>query len=187
MKRITGRQWILAIFCGGVLFGTLLANLVPKLYLPTAAELLGELATLLEGPTSAYSGYFRYLLGIRLIPILVIWICLLTPYGGEGLCVAALWYGICCGAVISGAVLLYGIAGVLLFLTAVFPQYVFYVLIYMQLIAKHELRKNRRHGQPWSFSEEVGFLLVITVLFLAGVLLETYLNPLMLRLGFLMV
>ena len=187
MKRIKERQLILAVFCGGVLLGTLLANLMPKLYLPTAADLLGELDALLKGTASAYSGYFGYLLGIRLVPIAVLWICLLTPYGGEGLCVAALWYGVCCGAVISGAVLLYGIGGLLLFLTAIFPQYVFYVMIFLQMIAKHELRKNSRHGQAVILSGEIGFLLVVAVLFLAGVLLETYLNPLLLRLAFLMV
>lgn len=187
MRRITERQLIFAVFCGGVLLGTLLANLMPKLYLPIAADLLGELDILLKGTSSAYSGYFGYLLGVRLVPVVVLWICLLTPYGGEGLCVAAFWYGGCCGAVVSGAVLIYGIGGLLLFLASVFPQYMLYVLIFLQLIAKYELKKNSRHGQAWLLSGEIGFLLLVAVLFLAGVLLEAYLNPLILRLAFLMV
>ena len=187
MRKITERQLILFVFCGGVLLGTLLANLFPKLYLPTVTELLQDLSELLNGSSAAYSGYFRYLLGVRLISILAVWLCSLTSYGAEGFCVASLWCGLCVGSVLSGAVLLYGIGGVLLFLAAVFPQYIFYALIFLQMIVRHEIRAKQRHGHASKVSEEIGFLLVIAVLFLAGVLLEAYLNPLILRLVFLVV
>ena len=181
LKKITERQLILYVFCGGVLLGTLLANLLPTLYLPTASGLLEELKRLLNGSSVAYAGYFGYLLRVRLVPILVIWICLFGPYGAECLCLAALWYGFCAGAVLSGAVLLYGIGGLLLFLAAILPQYVFYVLIFLQLVSKYDLKSRVRHGQAFSLSQEIGFLLVAAVLFLTGVLLEAYLNPIILR------
>lgn len=187
LKKITERQLILYVFCGGVLMGTLLANLLPKLYLPAAAELLDALDGILNGASAAYRGYFGYLMRVRLLPVLAIWICLFSPYGVEGLCVAALWYGLCSGAVLSGAVLIYGIGGLLLFLAAIFPQYIFYILIFLQMINKYELKARTRHGQALKLSEEIGFLLVIAVLFLAGVLLEAYLNPIILRMGFLVV
>lgn len=182
LKKITERQLILYVFCGGVLLGTLLANLLPGLYLPAASELLTELGELLKGSSDGYPGYFGYLLRVRLIPILTVWLSLFSPYGLECLCVAALWYGLCAGAVLSGAVLIYGIAGLLLFLAAIFPQYIFYILIFLQLITKYELRLRTRHGRALQLSDEIGFLLVAAVLFLAGVLLEAYLNPVILRL-----
>ena len=187
MKKITERQLILYVFCGGVLIVTLLANLLPNLYLPAASELMSELSELLNGSSENYSGYFGYLLRVRLLPVLAIWLCLFSPYGVEGLCVAALWYGLCAGAVLSGAVLFYGIAGLLLFLAAVFPQYIFYLLVFLQLITKYELRIRTRHGRALQLSDEVGFLLVAAVLFLAGVLLEAYLNPIILRMASLVV
>ncbi|MBQ8813238.1 MAG: hypothetical protein IJZ85_01900 [Lachnospiraceae bacterium] len=187
MKKVTERQLILYVFCGGVLLGTVLANVLPKLYLPAAAELLDELDGILRGPSAAYRGYFGYLMRVRLLPMLVIWLCLFGAYGAEGLCLSALWYGLCCGAVLSGAVLIYGIGGLFLFLAAIFPQYICYFLIFMQLINKFELKSRTRHGQALKLSEEIGFLLVIAVLFLAGVLLETYLNPIILRMAFLVV
>ena len=125
LKKITERQLVLYVFCGGVLIGTLLANLLPGLYLPAASELLEELGELLNDSSAAYPGYFGYLLKVRLLPILALWICQFSPYGAECLCVAALWYGVCAGAVLSGAVLLYGIAGLLMFVAAIFRSIFF--------------------------------------------------------------
>lgn len=187
MKRISGRQMILLAFCGGVLLGTLLANLLPQLYLPAAAKLLAALGDMLKGPSDIFAGYFRYLLRIRLVPLLVLWFCLFGPYGAECLCVAGLWYGVCAGAVISGAVLIYGIGGILIFLAAILPHYILYVLIFLQLIARYERKIRARRGQALQVSDEVSFLLVIAVLFLLGILLEAYLSPIILRLVALMV
>lgn len=187
MRRITARQSILFVFCGGVLLGTLLANLLPKLYLPAAMELLSELEELLQGPTAAYSGYFGYLMKVRLLPGLALWFCLFGPYGVECLCVAGLWYGVCAGAVLSGAVLLYGISGLLLFLAAILPHYAFYVLIFLQLITKYEAKRGLKRGQALQLSDEIGFLLVTALLFLTGVLLEAYLSPIILRMAALVV
>lgn len=162
--------------------GTLLANLLPALYFPAAAELLKELQTALNAPGAARSGYFGYLLRIRLFPLLAVWFCLFGPYGAECLCVVALWYGICAGATLSGAVLICQMGGILIFFAAILPQYIFYTLIFLQLLAKQERRKNARYGQAVRLSDELSFLLVTAVLLLMGVLLEAYLNPIILRL-----
>lgn len=181
MRRIGNRRLLLLIFCAGVLAGTLLANLLPDHYLPTLMELTVDIRELLEGFSGRQSDYFLYLLKIRAFPILVLWASLFSAHGAEVFCVAAAWYGTCAGAVISGTVLLYGAGGILLFLTMIFPQYIFYGLIFLHLLAKLERNSLGRQTHTVQLSEEVNSLLVMAVLFLMGTLLEAYLNPILLR------
>lgn len=187
MKRVSGRRLILWIFCIGVLGGTLLANLFSRSYLAVLSELVTEVCELLEGFSGKDSGYFIYLLKLRGLPLLVLWCCLFTPYGAEAFCVAAAWYGLCTGAVISGAVLLWGAGGVLMFLAMILPQYIFYILIFLQLIIGYERVRSVRATRTVQLSEEISDFLLMAVLFLIGVLLEAYLNPILLRMAVILV
>jgi len=181
VRRSSGGRWLLLIFCAGVFGGTLLANLLPARYLPVLSGMTVDIGELLKGFSGRQKEYFVYLLKIRAFPILVLWASLFTGHGAEVFCVATLWYGVCSGAVISGAVLLFGAGGILLFLTMIFPQYLFYGMIFVYLFAKLERNRIGRQGKTVQLSEEVNVLLVITVLFLMGTLLEAYLNPILLR------
>lgn len=183
MKRVSGRRLILWIFCIGVLGGTLLANLLSGSYLSVLSDLVTAVSDLLEGFSGKDSGYFMYLLKLRGLPVLVLCCCLFTAYGNEALCVASAWYGFCTGAVISGAVLLWGAGGVLVFLAMIFPQYIFYVLIFLQLLTGYERVRTMRTTRAAQLSEEVSDFLLMAVLFLIGVLLEAYLNPILLKMA----
>lgn len=187
MKRVDSRRLMLWIFCAGVLGGTLLANLLSGSYLSVLSELVTEVSELLEGFSGKDSGYFIYLLKLRGIPLLVLWCCLFTAYGTEAFCVASAWYGLCTGAVISGAVLLWGAGGVLVFLAMIFPQYIFYGVIFLLLVTGYERIRSMRATRTVQLSEEISEFLLMAVLFLIGLLLEAYLNPILLRMAVILV
>ncbi len=190
MRQLEGRHLMLILFGLGVLFGTVLANLLAGRYLPTLAELAKDVGECLNGFAGQANGYFSYLIKIRVLPLLILWASLFTAYSMECFCLVSVWYGLCTGAVISGAVLLYGAGGIWLFLAMIFPQYIAYGLIFLHLSAKCErsaLTRSARSVRAVQLSEELSTVLLVAVLFLLGVLLETYLNPILLRMAIIMV
>ena len=69
----------------------------------------------------------------------------------------------------------------------IFPQYLVYGLIFLHLFAKCERGISIGAGRTLQLSEEVSTALLIAVLFLLGILLEAYLNPILLKLAIIMV
>ncbi len=187
MRQPKVRRLLLILFGLGVLVGTLFANLFADRYLPTLAKIAREIGDLLAHFAGQANGYFSYLLKIRVIPLLILWGSLFTGYSLECFGVVSVWYGLCTGAVISGAVLLYGAGGIFVFLAMIFPQYLVYGLIFFHLSAKYERSVLVGSGRSMQLSEEVSTALLIALLFLLGILLEAYLNPILLKLAIIMV
>jgi hypothetical protein len=181
------RRLLLILFGLGVLVGTLFANLFADRYLPTLAKIAREISDLLAHFAGQANGYFSYLLKVRVIPLLILWGSLFTGYSLECFGVVSAWYGLCTGAVISGAVLLYGAGGIWVFLAMIFPQYLVYGLIFLHLFAKCERGISIGSGRTMQLPEEVSTALLIAVLFLLGILLEAYLNPILLKLAIIVV
>ena len=187
MRQPKVRRLLFILFGLGVLIGTLLANLFADRYLSTLAGIVREISESLTHFAGQANGYFSYLLKIRLLPLLILWGSLFTGYGLECFCVVSVWYGLCTGAVISGAVLLYGVGGIWVFLAMIFPQYLVYSLIFFHLSAKFERSILSGVARSLQLSEEVSTVLLIAVLFLLGILLEAYLNPILLKFAIIMV
>lgn len=181
MKRINSRQGLLLIFGVGVLVGTILTNLLSDRCFSVLSGLVTDMRKMLETFSGYQKEYFFYLLKARAFTILVLWASLFSVHCAEVFCAAAGWYGICVGAVISGAVLIGGVGGIIVVPAMLLPQYVFYWLIFDQLLVKMEQQNYGRKKHAIRWAEELNTLPVIGVLFLMGTLSEAYLNPILLR------
>ena len=81
-------------------------------------------------------------------------------------------YGYFCVMAICG----YGVRGLILCVAALFPQFLLYVPVYLGLVELADCRDRKRRG--WRYALAV--LLLLTGVF-AGILLESYVNPIILQ------
>lgn len=117
--------------------------------------------------------YLWYVIKLRVLPLLGL--CILGTFRWRKIIVAAglLWTGFLTGILTVSAVMQLGIKGILFCIVALFPHMVFYGMAYgiILLYLYHYPRKQ------WNVSKTV---FVILMLFL-GVVLETYVNPFLMR------
>lgn len=117
-----------------------------------------------------------------------------TTYLGMAVCViAAGWYGFSAGAFLAAGVLRYGLKGVLLALAAILPQYLIYgpaiygLLVWCEKTCRIIYGRNRYQETDKKtpvLTGRVFSLLILMVMMLAGCVLESFVNPALLR-GFL--
>ncbi len=134
---------------------------------------------------------FFYIMGERM-PFAVL--LLLLTFSSLGIAVGVLnlgWQGFSIGFMLSAAIAKYGAGGMLLVLGGLFPQYIFYMAVYagycgLTMFLRQRLLVCVRTG---SVSREqiriygIGALvgLVLLFVFVTGIFLESYLNPLILK------
>ena len=91
----------------------------------------------------------------------------------HGLFVA--WSGFAYGYFCVISISAFGMKGLLLCILALFPQFCAYVPMYLGLV---ELSGQRRAHSSWRWMTTIIFLLLMLI---AGILLESYINPLILQ------
>ncbi|WP_461882546.1 stage II sporulation protein M [Fusicatenibacter sp.] len=124
---------------------------------------------------------FSYLLKVRLAPAFAGLLFGLTAIGAYFAAAAVLAYGFLCGVFLAAAYLQNGIAGLLLFFLALFPQIFLYLaaLFLMaaacsQMAETNHLAGGMQKKEYFRFGVRYFFALI---LLLWGILLESYVNP----------
>lgn len=134
---------------------------------------------------------FFYIMGERM-PFAIL--LLLLAFSSLGLAIGILnlgWQGFTIGFMLSAAIGKYGANGILLVLAGLFPHYIFYLIVYtgycsITIFLRQRLSMCVKTG---SVSREqirlygIGVLLGLLLLFvfITGIFLESYLNPLILK------
>ena len=128
--------------------------------------------------------YFRYVLWLRLKSILILAVLATTYLGGAVAWLCAFGYGTLSGSVLTFAVLQYGLKGVLLIVVSMMPHYLVYVPamygllmwclkicreIYYEKVIRGEIR-------TWIGIRLLQLVFIIAVV-ITGCLLESYVNP----------
>lgn len=118
--------------------------------------------------------YLWYVVKIRLAPIILLSALGCTRMRKGVVAVFLLWTGFSSGLLITSAVMKMGIKGILLCMIALIPHFAFYIIGYILLLwylySYPEIR--------WNTSKTVVFLLSISM----GILLECYVNPVIMQL-----
>lgn len=186
-KRVhTGRLPYLVIFSAGLIIGVLLMNMGKSLLLDNTG-LLDEYSLYhMKYMTVDGNALFIYILQQRLKDVLVLAV-MSTTY--LGLVVAGgmlLWYGASAGMFLSAAVIRYGMKGVLLALTSVFPQYLLYVpaMICLIVCCEQTCRSiyfktslSMEDSVRGTIPKRLAQLAVIMTVVIIGCALESYVNP----------
>jgi len=179
---------LLTIFTVGVFAGMVIMNLGKSTLLENTGFLDEYTLYQMKYMTVDSSALFYYVLGKRMKMLLILAV-LSTTYLGIFVCGGiTLWYGVCAGAFLAASVLRYGIKGILFVVVGLFPQYIVYVpamvillLWCMRIYGKIYFEKTEI-SVPRSLMQLLGILLV----FIVGCVLESFLNPVLLR-GFLQI
>ncbi|MCI8995152.1 MAG: hypothetical protein HFI31_01110 [Lachnospiraceae bacterium] len=121
---------------------------------------------------------FGYILKSRISLLVFLFLMGLTVVGTMTVLLFGLWAGFSFGLILTMAVMKLGIAGILLCVMSMFPQYLIYFPAFLYgLLRIYEMSQQKKWNRAYLVSFGVTAVLVIT-----GVLLESYVNPALLKL-----
>ena len=175
----------LFLYLGGFILGIIFCNLTWRYHIRDV-ESLREGVVLEKFETGVEKGkFFEYLLFARAgMPLLLIFLGI-TILGTIAVAVLLLWYGFLAGILLTAALFQMGIRGVGYLLVGMFPQ----MLVYVPVTAALLLIVCQMSQKFWRPREQTVkrylryFLQCFTLfaLYLWGILLESYINPVILK------
>lgn len=177
---------IAVIFAAGLFAGMLLMNFGKSILLENTGLLDEYTLYHMKYMTVDSSALFYYVLQNRLKTALILAV-LSTTYLGMVVCIGTVgWYGMCAGAFLAAAVIRYGLKGILLVLTGIFPHYMIYVPAMIALLfwcrkiyygiyvdRSFGTDADKMHNMPRCVLQLTGILFM----FVVGTFLESFLNP----------
>ncbi len=170
--RENGKVFLL-LYLFGFLFGIFYANTISKEFIMNIGIFNDSyLKHYLESSINEQK-YALYLMKIRSVPFILLLILGLTKLRKMIAAVFLVWTGFLIGVITSVAVMKLGIVGIFFNIISLFPHFIFYGLEYIILL----LNISRRDKVKWSpFS-----LAVMILLFVMGVIMESYINPVLMK------
>lgn len=173
-------KWIV-FWIAGVFAGTLLVNFNHSLLLDT------QLQGLLETSEIDWNHLFFFVLQRRLIPVLLAVFLSLTFFFSPATMLFCFYFGFTTGAMTAAATTQYGLLGIVFYSGTIFPQILLYAPMWFLLVS-HCMKTNQmlHHWQKGkkgiaALVQRIPAVVSIFVLLLAGVFLESYINPLFLK------
>lgn len=127
--------------------------------------------------------YLAYLIRLRGPGFALTALLSCTKFGVAALLCVTMWYAFSLGFLFVNALMCMGLRGMLLVLLSLFPQIFFYGFAYLELAQGLLLRKAQREQcQKASWKNTQLFrVMLASVIMLAGIWLESYLNPMLLQ------
>ena len=173
--RIRENKKFLVLFCMlGFLIGIVYANLMSKDYIASIGIFSDFFLDQYSQAEIDAMEYMWYVIRIRAVPVILIAAlgCTMLRKGVTAAFLA--WTGFGGGMIMTSAVLKMGIKGLILCLIALTPHFIFYIAGYMVLLWYLYTYPESK----WNMAKSVSMVLFITV----GVLLECYVNPIIMEL-----
>lgn len=185
-----GKLPFITIFAAGILAGILFINLGKSILLESTGLLDEYTLYQMKYMTVDGKALFYYVLKERFAGLLLLAI-MSTTYLGLVVCAGAtFWYGMCAGMFLATSVIRYGLKGLLLVAAGMFPQYLIYVpamfgmLLWCQSLYRiiYLDKIYRTKGPDVSFFYPRALrLLGIFGMFVLGCVLESFLNPALMK------
>ena len=183
-----GRLSLSYLFLAGIVLGMILIGLGRKVLLADTGILNEEALYHMKYMTVDRNVLFWYVIGIRLKSLLGLVVFATTYLGLVVVGCSAVGYGTSAGMFLAAAVMRYGLKGILLVITAVFPQYIlygpayFFLLLWCRQICRLiYFEKGAKLGNKQLILIKLMQLLGIIAVIIAGCSLESYINPIILK------
>lgn len=174
---------------GAFVAGIFLANLMGREAVSNAGILNDYFVEKFQYTEINGQKLFFYILGER-IPLLILLLFLtLTTLGMIGGILMLGWQGFSVGFMLSAAIAKYGVKGILLVLGGLFPQYLFYFAVYILYCYFAAYLRQRLNRSKMGSNSERGYIfgawliavVGILLIFIMGIFLESYINPVILK------
>lgn len=173
MKILHTRKQLLAFFMPGFVFGVVFVNFIAVKYMAEPGIFRSYFLEQYQSVEIVAGEYLWYLIRIRVFPFLVLTGLTLTKAKKPAAILFLVWTGISGGVLISLAAAEMGIKGSILCIVGVLPQFLFYIPAYLVLLwyayAYPSCQWNRQKT------------IFISFMMAAGLILEVYVNPLLVR------
>lgn len=183
--RVAHKKLFLILFMAGFAAGILFANAFAKSY-SSGVGLLGEYFLLnFKYSDINYKELFGYVFVKRMKAFSLLWLLGMTAIGVIAMCAAILWIGFSAGILLTAAVIKYGFTGIIISLAGNFPQVIVYLSVVMLfadriicLIYDKRINSSKNTALKYLIYFIIGAFFVV-----GGVILETFVNPFILKLA----
>ncbi len=168
------KKYLLLLYMLGFMAGILSANLISKDYI-AGMGIFNEFFLQQYVQTEIDTGaFFWYIIRIRIGPVILAVIAGCSRLRKGVVVFFLAWTGFLSGMIMTAAVMQIGIKGILLCLVGILPHFPFYIAGYAILLwYLFSYPKSR-----WNLTKTVCFLLLMSV----GIIVECYINPILVRL-----
>lgn len=173
LKRITYWDWLLIWFFAGTACGTILINIWKPQLAQTPQMLAGVFLDMAAGAGKQdKTNLILYVARQRIGRTAVIALMSVTSWSALGFYFLAFYGGLSGSMILSIITCRKGLMGLPCYLATLFPQYLFYLLIWFILAGWASKQKHR---------VRLGAVLGIGVLLMLGICLETLINPVIMK------
>ena len=129
---------------------------------------------------------FFYILEERLPPLLLLLFLMFSALGLLSSVLVLGWQGFSVGFMLSTGIAKYGLKGILLVLGGLLPQYVCYLAAYggyfgFALFLRQRLRGEYFLEKKYAYGMGALAAILLLLLFVTGIFLESYVNPIILK------
>lgn len=174
------------------LLGIIFANWVGKSYIQNVGILSDYFLNRYKYTEINGSTLFLYVLEKRMAGILLIGTLGITFWGIVILFGGVIWFGFSSGLFLSAATMKYGFKGIFISLGCIFPQYLIYIplcifllsmvySIWVELYYGPKVSNRSKKTRRQLYGEYILLFLLICIVMLVGIMLETYVNPSILK------
>lgn len=173
MRIERAKQYFAAAFMAGFIGGILFANLTVKDYVTTSGIFNPYFLKQYAQSEIEAGEYILYLCGIRLIPLLLIVFLGQTRVRRIVTVAVFVWAGFSAGTIVCAGILNMGIQGIVFWVIAMVPQFLFYALAYLIVLWHFFIFPQAR----WNMGKTFAVLVFMT----AGLITEAYVNPILMQ------
>ncbi len=172
------------ILFAGLVIGMLTANLFFRDYLEQVDMMISVFSQKYQYTDIDGAGLLFYLMRVRLPVFLFLAIAGRTRWGGLCTLFYTMWIGFSGGMLLAMASIRQGFSGILLILASMLPQYLVYIPGLLLLFYGVFTMASGKKGGAAGSGKNRKYLLIFAIaffLFLIGLILEAYVNPIFVK------
>lgn len=170
---LAGADRLIILFFFGIMVGSLIVNLIPFSWVQAMNVWSADYINAFMSKTVKYSTMFRYLLRIRGLIMIGLFLVMMTPFVKKLLYIIPVYIGVAWGMISSIILMEHGINGIRICFFLLFPHFIFYIAGIIMMLYKI-LRRT-----VTSKRIDVTFFLVFlfsAMMITAGIMAESYIN-----------
>lgn len=170
---LAGADRLIILFFFGIMVGSIIVNLIPFSWVQAMNVWSADYITAFMSRTVKYSTMFRYLLRIRGLIMIGLFLVMMTPFVKKLLYIIPVYIGVAWGMISSIILMEHGINGIRICFFLLFPHFIFYIAGIIMMLYKI-LRRT-----VTSKRIDVTFFLVFlfsAMMITAGIMAESYIN-----------
>lgn len=168
-----GADKLVILFFFGIMVGSIIANLIPFSWVQAMNVWSADYITAFMSKAVKYSTMFRYLLRIRGLIMIGLFLVMMTPFAKKLLYIIPVYIGAAWGMISSIILMEHGINGIRICFFLLFPHFIFYAAGIIMMLYKILRRTVASKGFDLTF---LLVFLFAAMMIVAGIMAESYIN-----------